>query len=252
MAKKMGKGRTGTEATPRKAKSADRNLEGLETKFYKLERLCKWDRVEEVNDMLLRNVSPERVSQWCKERGMDISRPKLYEYKNILLEATAKEITVERILGIGAPADPHGLLKKMGISSSTKTLVRSEMEVLDLFIQRGFDVASTSPDIKITDAIKAIELKNKLTQGTHGGLTAYGVEQLREIEKYKFDAVMEVIKKYVPEDNWAELEEEVGKAERKYYEDNAPELLDEYDRVMQEALDELQVPDSEIVSDTEW
>lgn len=252
MARKMGKGRTGVEPKPRKAKQIDRNLEGLETKFYKLERLCKWEKVEEVNDMLLRGVSPERVSNWCKERGMDISRPKLYEYKKILLESVTKEITVERILGIGAPADPHGLLKQMGISSTTKTLVRNELEVLDLFIQRGFDVASTNPDIKITDAIKAIELKNKLTQGTHGGLTSYGVEQLRDIERYKFEAVMDVIRKYVPEEHWVELEEKVAEAERKYYEDNAPEMLAEYDKAMQEALDELQTPDDEIVSDTQW
>lgn len=247
MGKRMSKGRPNLTPTVKRARALGRDGE-LETKFYKLEKLVKWQRVDEVNDMLLSGISPNKVSEWCKEQGFDISRPKLYEYKALLQEAAYKKITVEKILGIGAPANPNGLLERMGLTTKATQLVRNELDVLDLFIQRGFDVAATNPDIKISDAIKAIDLKNKITQGAHGGLTSYGLDQLREVERHKFEAVMTVIRRYVPEQHWEELELKVNEAERKYYEEYAPELLEEYERTMQEAMNS----DEEIVSDTEW
>ena len=55
----------------------------LETKYYKLEKLVKWEHCNEVNEMLLSGVSPHKVSDWCKENGFSISHPKLYEYKAV-------------------------------------------------------------------------------------------------------------------------------------------------------------------------
>ena len=52
----------------------DNNLpQGLETKYYKLEKLVKWEHREQVDTMLLNGVSPHKVSDWCKEQGFSIS-----------------------------------------------------------------------------------------------------------------------------------------------------------------------------------
>ena len=196
----------------------------LETRYYKLEKLVKWEHVDEVNDMLMNGVSPHKVSEWCLERGFKISHPKLYEYKELLQEAITRHITVERILGIGVPKRKPIVMQALGLTSS-KNLVKNEMEVLDAIVQRGFDALAASPTIKIQDALRAIELKNKLTQGAHGGLTGYGLDQLRELEQAKFQALVEVVLKYLPEDKHEELQEEIAKAERKFYEEQAPELV---------------------------
>jgi len=153
----------------------------------------------------------------------------------MLQTAITKRITVERLLGIGMPKRKPIILQALGIESA-KDMVKNEFEVLDAIIQRGFMALNASPTIKIQDALRAIELKNKLTNGSHAGLTGYGLDHLREVEQQKFNAVIEVVMKYLPEDKIDELQEAMAEAERQYYQDNAPELLEEYEKTMEEAF----------------
>lgn len=219
----------------------------LETKYYKLERLVKWKHCEEVNDMLMNGVSPHKVSEWCKEHGFSISHPKLYEYKEYLQTAIAKQITVERLLGIGVPKRTPIQLQALGIVAA-KDMVKNEIDVLDAIIQRGFNALTANPTVKLQDAMRAIELKQKLTGGAHGGLTSYGLDQLRELEKAKFNAIVEVVLQYLPEDKHVELEEAISNAEREYYETQAPELLEEYEKALQSDIEAN--PDSTVVADS--
>ena len=221
----------------------------LETRYYKLEKLVKWEHVDEVNDMLMNGVSPHKVSEWCKELGFNISHPKLYEYKEMLQTAITKHITVERLLGIGVPKRTPIVLQALGLTSA-KNLVKNEMEVLDAIVQRGYDALTSNPTIKIQDALRAIELKNKLTQGQHNGLTNYGLDQLRELEQAKFQAIVNVVLTYLPEDKHDELQEAIAVAEREFYETQAPEYLEEYEKSLEEQLQE--DPSNTVVSDTQF
>lgn len=221
----------------------------LETKYYKLEKLVKWEHRDTVDDMLMQGISPHKVSDWCKQNGFKISHPKLYEYKEMLQKAITQQISVERLLGIGVPKRTPILLQQIGVKSGVKDFVKSEMEVLDGIIQLGFNALTTNPTIRLSDAMKAIELKNKITQGHHNGLTGYGLDQLRELEKAKFEAMVDVVQKYVPQEHLPELEEAIATAERTFYEEQAPDMLEEYERAMQE---EQNTEDDIIVSDTKF
>lgn len=218
----------------------------LETKYYKLEKLVKWEHVEEVNEMLMNGISPHKVSDWCKEKGFSISHPKLYEYKDMLQTAITKQITVERLLGIGVPKRSPIKLASLGLTP-IKDMVKNEMDVLDSIVQKGYEALLSSPTIKIQDALRAIELKNKLTEGKHAGLTGYGLDQLRALEQAKFQAMVSVVLKYVPEDKHPEIEEAIAQAERSFYENEAPDLLDQYEEQLE--LDR-QANQDTIVSDT--
>jgi len=209
--------------------------QGLETKYYKLEKLVKWEHREQVDQMLLNGVSPHKVSDWCKEQGFSISHPKLYEYKAMLQEAITKHITIERILGIGVPKRKPILLDAL-TGSGTTDLVKNTRQVLEGIIQLGYNALQHSPTVKLQDAMRAIELLDKLTGGNHGGFTSYGLDQLRELEQAKFNAMVEVVMKYVPEDKLEELQEAIADAERTYYETKAPEFLEEYDKATEEEL----------------
>lgn len=217
----------------------------LETKFYKLERLCKWEHVNEVNEMLVAGVNPRVVSDWCKERNFSISHPKLYEYKEMLQTALSKQVTVERLMGIGVPKRSPIVLQALGIDS-VKNMVKAEMEVLDLIIQKGYNSLLASPEIKLGDVMKAMEIKQKMTGGSHGGLTNFGLDELREIEKAKMDAMVQVVIKYLPEDKIEELQEAISEAERRYYQEQAPEYLDAYEQSIQDSL--VDNPSNTIVS----
>ncbi|MMZ43586.1 hypothetical protein D1872_51460 [compost metagenome] len=216
----------------------------LETRYYKLEKLVKWEHVATVNEMLMTGISPHEVSRWCKERGFSISHPKLYEYKELLQEAITRRITVERLLGIGVPKRTPIVLQALGIQG-VKQHVKNELEVLDTVIHLGMSALSQSPTIKVETALKAIELKNKLTDGKHAGLTNYGLDQLRELEQAKFNAMIEVVLKYVPEDKHEELDAAIAAAERQFYHDRAPELVEEYEKAVQEGMEEIIVSDEE-------
>lgn len=209
----------------------------LETRYHKLERLVKSEHIDEVNEMLLNGVSPHTVAKWLKDRDFTISHPKLYEYKEMLQTAIAKRITVERLLGIGVPKRTPIQLQALG-ASATKNMVRNEMEILDGIIQLGMSSLTANPTIRLQDAMRAIELKTKLTGGAHGGLTTYGLEQLRELETRKFQAIIDVVLKYLPEDKHAELDAAISAAERKFYEEEAPEYLEEYDKAVSGEIDE--------------
>jgi len=216
----------------------------LETRYYKLEKLVKWDHVGTVNEMLMSGVSPHQVSAWCKERGFSISHPKLYEYKEILQEAITRRLTVERLLGIGVPKRTPIVLQALGISS-VKNMVKNELEVLDTIIHLAANALSQQPIIKIDTALKAIELKNKLTEGKHAGLTNYGLDQLRELEQAKFNAIVSVVLKYLPEDKHEELETAIATAEREFYHSRAPELVQEYEEAVQAGMDDVVVSDED-------
>jgi hypothetical protein len=209
----------------------------LETRYYKLEKLVKSEYIDEVNEMLLNGVSPHTVSKWLKDRDFTISHPKLYEYKDMLQTALTKRITVERLLGIGVPKRTPIQLQALGLASA-KNMVRNEMEILDGIIQLGMSSLTANPTIRLQDAMRAIELKTKLTGGTHGGLTNYGLEQLRELETRKFQAIVDIVLQYLPEDKHAELDTAISAAERRFYEEEAPEYLEEYDKSIVEQVDE--------------
>lgn len=231
--------------------SERKSKEPLETKYYKLERLVKWEGVDKVNEMLMAGVPPRTVSDWCKQHGFDISHPKLYEYKEILQEAISKHITVERMLGVGTPKRSPVLLQAAGIAP-VRSMVKSEMEVLDDIIQLGYNSLIGNNTVKFQDAMKAIELKNKLTGGTHGGLTNYGLDQLRALEQAKFQAVLEIVLAYLPEEKHNEVYEAMVKAEREYYETQAPEFLDEYEKSLEEEVGSYHDSDDTIVSNTRF
>lgn len=224
--------------------------EKLETKYYKLEKLVKWEYIEQVNEMLMAGVSPKQVQVWCDERGFKISHPKLYEYKEILQTAITKRITVERLLGIGVPKRTPIVLQALGIQN-VKNMVKNEIEILDTIIHMSMAALQASPTIKIETALKAIELKNKLTEGKHAGLTNYGLDQLRELEQAKFNAIVSVVLEYLPEDKHEELEAAIAKAERDFYHSRAPELVEEYEKAVQEGLEDID-PDNTIVTDTSF
>lgn len=208
------------------------------TQYRILERLVKWEYVKEVNNMIMTGMSPRKVAVWCCEHGFEISDAKLYEYKQLLQTAIGKQVTVDRLIGINAPRQ-NPIMSQVMMETDAKNLVKNELEVIDVIIQKGFNIMRLpSTEIKPVDVMKAIELKHKLTGGSHGMLTNYGLDQLRELEKAKMEAIVEVVANFLPPDKQDELYYAITRAERKFYKENAPEMLEEYDEMIQETMND--------------
>lgn len=218
-------------------------LENIEivSKYPKIEKLIRWELREEVDRMLIQGVNANKVSQWCKDNGFNISKQKLYDYKDMMMRATASKITVAQLIGVEENRPVPTILRTLGMSpSQASDLVKSELDVLDAITQLGFNnmVKTKGAGIKMEHVLKAMELKHKLTGGAHGGLTNYGLDSLRELEEAKFEAIIKVVMKYIPATKLEEVQDAIAEAERIFYAEYAPEYLEEYDRETQRRAEE--------------
>lgn len=95
--------------------------------------------------------------------------------------------------------------------------VKSDMELLDAVIQKGMETLHQMEHMSPQVAIKAIELKHKMTGGTHNGLTMYGLEEIRIREAAREASMTTVILKYIPEDQHEAVLEEMETITKAYY-----------------------------------
>ena len=102
---------------------------------------------------------------------------------------------------------------------TSKDKLKSEIDALDLIIQRGYDSLLQNPDKDVNPRIlmEAIRLKNDLTDGNHGFLTNYGMEHLRNIENAKYQLIIEHLLEYIPEDKKSESLNQISFIEEEYY-----------------------------------
>jgi hypothetical protein len=56
-----------------------------------------------------------------------------------------------------------------------------------------------------------------LTDGYFGGLTDYGIQQLTLLEKQKYEMLIDILMKFIPEELREQATQEVAIAEEEYY-----------------------------------
>lgn len=108
---------------------------------------------------------------------------------------------------------------------NSKRRVMSDVEFLDVLIQKGMETLAQMPSIDPGKALKAIELKHKLTQGKHGGVTIYGMEEIRLRENARENAMVEAIQRFVPEDQQEALLEQLEYTSKEFYKQHGLEDL---------------------------
>lgn len=111
---------------------------------------------------------------------------------------------------------------------NNKQKVMTDLQFLDVLIQKGIETLAQMPSIDPGKALKAIELKHKLTDGKHGGVTMYGMEEIRLRENAREAAMVETIAKFVPEDQQEALLAQLDVTSSEFYRQHG--LEDLYDR----------------------
>ena len=202
----------------------------------KLIELCKWKHIQEVNNRLDQGDTPNSVCTFINKNGFKISTPLIYEYAKLRKKALVDGLNIEHMIGIaGKPLvdkdDPN--------TKSSMQKLKSEIDALDCLIQAGFRTLQEWGDRPIAPKtmMDAIKLKNELTDGNHGFLTNYGMEQLRAIEQNKYELIMNHLISYIPEDKRDEAVSAIEQIEDEYYQ--GTEYYEEYLRAKE-------LPESEI------
>lgn len=184
----------------------------------KLVELCKSDLIDTVNAMLDAGESPASVCKYINSQGFKISNPLVYEYKKIRQQCIVNNINIEHLIGVvKRPVQ----VEKTPSFYSKKVKLKSELDALDKIIQLGYEgidrIYGNQKPVPPSLMMSAIQLKNTLTEGSHGFLTNYGIEQLKELEKNKYEILIDLIMSYVPEDKKEEVVQRMEQTEDEYY-----------------------------------
>jgi hypothetical protein len=208
----------------------------------KLKDLAGWEKIDEVNKMLDMGETPNSVCKWINKNGFKISPPLIYDYAKLRKYAVVNSMTMEKILGIEKSKQPK---MKTGESfNQRKTKLTSELDVLDIIIDRGYNSIQTYWDnkpIPISILMQAIKLKNELTDNQHGFLTPYGIEQLTLMEKEKYQVLTNTLLQFVPEENREDALNAMEQAEEEYYKNcSSAQYYEEYLRACGLSEEEIQ------------
>lgn len=224
----------------------------------KLVQLSKWNYIDEVHRMLDRGDSPNSVCSYINKNGFKISTPMVYEYAKMRKKALVDQLDMEHVLGVAR--------KPLFADESAKTAMsrlKSEIDALDCIIEGGFKTLQefSNRPIAPKTMMDAISLKAKLTNGNHGFLTNYGMEQLREVEQNKYELIIDHLISYIPEDKQQEAMDKIAIIEDEYYqtteyyeeylkalelpEDEYMERLQAYEKKMNEPIENDEVQDFE-------
>jgi len=96
--------------------------------------------------------------------------------------------------------------------------VKHDLELLDEVIQKGFETLANIEEINPATAIAAIQLKHKITGGSHGGYTVYGIEEIKLREAARENAMVAVLLEFIPEEHQATVLDRMEQVTKEYYE----------------------------------
>lgn len=190
----------------------------------KLASLLKWEKISFANEMLDSGETPNAVAKWINKNGFKISLPLVYDYAKIRQQCVLNGMSMDTMLGVSQNAT----VKQGDKFNSKKEKLKNELDALNKIIEIGYNSLDHYVDkpMPVSILMQAIKLKNELTDGYFGGLTEYGLQQLTLLEKQKYDMLVEVLMKYIPDNKKEDATNEMAVAEENFYKHS--EYYDEY------------------------
>lgn len=167
-------------------------------------------------------ISLSEIKKYLDEQGFNISLTYLGRYRRIRKSYSAEENNLEDFIN-KAPVKKLIEDQEREIQSGSQTnKLKSDLEFLDMVIQSGSDQLKTlikenDYSITIDNVFKAIELKDKLTDGALAGLTQFGIKNLQEITEKKYMQLLQSMFKYVPDSEKQKVLAELEVVEEDYY-----------------------------------
>lgn len=189
----------------------------------KLNELCCWEHIDTVNEKLDSGDRPATVYEWIIANGFSISHPLVYEYAKRRKLAATERILAEKYI---SPINIQRLqnVNRVPITDSkpkdeTVKRLKNDLDALEVIIQLGYSTLLKLPSGAITPKLlmEAIDLKNKITEGAYGNLTEYGLSHLKNLEEQKIKRIIEIFKKFIPEDKSDEVVAALESFEDEFY-----------------------------------
>jgi len=216
-------------------KKKDLSSSSVLVKLYNNKKL-----VTKVDNLLDEGQTYSYIVEFCRENGLDISKASLTNYKKKreesistgvpllqLLDKRAKDnVTyikdreVDHLQGKNEVSETNnGEVTNAPITDMNKVdKVYNDLEFLDEVVSKGMKGLKQFDVVDTPLAMKAIELRAKITNNQMSGLTLSGLRELKMRQTARESALTEVIMKYVPEEQHDQLFEDMEQAEKEFYE----------------------------------
>lgn len=181
----------------------------------RLAELVRWEKIQYVYQMLDSGETPNSVANWIRKQGFKISNPLVYDFVKIRQQAVLNGISMEKMFGV----NQNTTIRQGDNFNSKKDKLKNELDALNKIIEIGYQSLDKWADkpLPIPTLMSAIKLKNELTDGYFGGLTDYGIQQLTLLEKQKYEMLIDILMKFIPEELREQATQEVSIAEEEYY-----------------------------------
>lgn len=220
--------------------------ENVQTKLYNNKELSS-----KVNNALDKGYTLEDVQELCQAYEFDISIPSLSRYNKSREECIkngwdlgdyldkrkkTNVVSIEHkeqdILNTNPSSENHPFNATM---SKTREML-DDVEFLDEVIRKGVsglrEISSLDPGI----AMKAIEVKDKITDGQLKGMSLLGLRELQLKQVAKETAMTETMLEYIPEDKHEEVLNKMKEVEEEFYKNLD---LDDEDKKLKESLERI-------------
>lgn len=178
--------------------------------------------IDEVNRMVDLKSSIKDIRAYLEKQGFSISNDYISKYRKIRKSLSAEENNLEDFIKKAPVKKLIEDQEKEIQSGSQVNKLKSDIEFLDMVIQSGSDQLKTLIKendylITIDNVFKAIELKDKLTDGALAGLTQFGIKNLQEVTEQKYMQLLESMFKHVPDSEKQKVLSELEEVEEDYY-----------------------------------
>ncbi|UNA01586.1 helix-turn-helix DNA binding domain protein [Bacillus phage vB_BcgM] len=218
------------------------NAGSVLVQLYKDKKLCT-----KVDNMLDEGKTYDYIIEFCKEQGLSISKASLTNYKKKREEAIETGVPLLQLLDKRSKDNVTYISDKrvetfndqqkesynpIGAIDKVEK-VFNDIEFLDEVIQKGFKGLSSFDIVDIPLAMKAMEIKAKITNNALGGLSVSALKEMAIKVRCKESALTEVVMKYVPVEQHEQLFEDLAAAEQEFYENLD---LTEMDKKTKEAM----------------
>jgi len=189
----------------------------------KLNKLVEWNKRPSLDKMIDDEKPVKELVAWCSNNGFPMSTPTMYSYIKRRKEAIVNGLTMEifqpKLHEESMEKTMEGMEKAYSkayqqrkekhaktnaeinqtlADQDSAKRIRHDLELLDEVIQKGFETLSKMEVVSPGMAIKAIEMKHKLSNGRAGGYTHYGLEEIKMREAAREQAITAAILQFVP------------------------------------------------------
>lgn len=203
--------------------------------------------VTKVDNLLDEGKTYDYIISFCQDNGLSISKASLTNYKKKREESIETGVPLLQLLDKRSKDNVTYISEKrvemfneqekesynpIGAIDKVEK-VFNDIEFLDEVIHKGFKGLASFDIVDIPLAMKAMEIKAKITNNALGGLSVSALKEMAIKVRCKESALTEVVMKYVPVEQHEQLFEDLAAAEQEFY-DNLD--LTEMDRKTREAM----------------